>query len=56
VKVKIPELYFSSCSEELPHGKCSMAWFIYSRFFSGSGGNRSVFVDVLQVIAQKRAS
>jgi hypothetical protein len=54
MKIKVIELYFSGCSKEFSNRKCGMAGLVGSRFFTGCGSNRSVFVDVPKVIAQKR--
>jgi hypothetical protein len=53
MQVILSEFDLASCPKKLTNCKCCMTRFIYSRFFAGCGGDRSVFVDVLKVVTQK---
>jgi hypothetical protein len=50
MKVIFSQLNFTSSSEKFANRKCGVSGLIHPRILSGSGSDRSVFVDVLKVI------
>jgi hypothetical protein len=54
VQVMLAKFDFSGGPEEFTNGQSSMTGFVDASLFAGCGSDGSVFVNVLQVVAQQR--